>query len=50
MLNWGITSFYFEAFDEPGKPNSVGQDGQAEGESVWGAFTVDRVAKFNLTC
>ncbi|GAM86107.1 hypothetical protein ANO11243_041170 [Dothideomycetidae sp. 11243] len=50
LLNWGVGAFYFEAFDEPWKPNSVGQNGDAEIETVWGAMTVDRVAKFNLTC
>lgn len=49
-LAWGTNVFYFEAFDEPSKPTSVGEDGQAEVESTWGAFTVDRTAKWALTC
>lgn len=50
LLNWGVSAFYFEAFDEPWKPASVGTNGDAEIETTWGAFTVDRVAKFNVTC
>lgn len=50
LLDWGVSAFYFEAFDEPWKPNSVGQDGAAEIETTWGAFTVNRTAKFNVQC
>ncbi|MCJ1357432.1 MAG: glycoside hydrolase 3 protein [Icmadophila ericetorum] len=49
-LDWGFNVFYFEAFDEPWKPASVGQDGASENENHWGAFTVDRQVKFPLTC
>jgi len=50
MLDWGIDVFYFEAFDEPGKPASIGLDGQPANEQHWGAYTSDRTAKFNLKC
>ncbi|KAK1023378.1 glycoside hydrolase 3 protein, partial [Friedmanniomyces endolithicus] len=30
MLDWGVNVFYFEAFDEPWKPSSVGDNGNAE--------------------
>ncbi|KAH9845500.1 glycoside hydrolase family 17 protein [Teratosphaeria destructans] len=50
LLKWGINVFYFEAFDEPWKPTSVGTDGQSENEQHWGAMTADRKAKFTLTC
>lgn len=50
MLDWGVDVFYFEAFDEPWKPASVGDDGAAEDETHWGAFTADRTAKFDLSC
>lgn len=50
MLDWGVDVFYFEAFDEPWKPASVGDNGAAEDETHWGAYTSDRTAKFNLSC
>jgi len=50
MLDWGVDVFYFEAFDEPGKPPSIGVDGQPANEQHWGAFTSDRTAKFSLQC
>lgn len=46
----GTGTFYFEAFDEPWKPDSVGEDGSAADEKHWGAMTVDRQAKFSLKC
>ncbi|EMF16936.1 glycoside hydrolase family 17 protein [Sphaerulina musiva SO2202] len=49
-LDWGINAFFFEAFDEPWKPESVGDNGQAKDETRWGAMTADRTAKFNLHC
>jgi glucan 1,3-beta-glucosidase len=49
-LDWGINIFYFEAFDEPWKPVSVGQDGSAADETHWGAWTADRSPKFALKC
>ncbi|KAL1962708.1 hypothetical protein VTN77DRAFT_9252 [Rasamsonia byssochlamydoides] len=50
MLDWGVDVFYFEAFDEPWKPASVGNDGQAEDETHWGFYTAERQVKFNATC
>jgi len=52
IRRWGVDVFVFEAFDEPGKPTTASDTGvQVDGvESHWGAFTVDRVPKFNLTC
>lgn len=49
-LDWGYNVFYFEAFDEPAKPDSIGDDGRLGNEKHWGAYTADRVAKFSLTC
>ncbi|KAM3418211.1 hypothetical protein BST61_g4215 [Cercospora zeina] len=49
-LDWGINAFYFEAFDEPWKPESVGDNGIAKDETKWGAMTADRKTKFNLQC
>ncbi|EME88882.1 glycoside hydrolase family 17 protein [Pseudocercospora fijiensis CIRAD86] len=50
ILDWGINAFYFEAFDEPWKPDSVGDNGVAQKEGTWGAMTGDRKTKFNLKC
>ena len=50
MLDWGFNVFYFEAFDEPSKPPSVGLNGDAEDEAHWGAMTADRNTKFSLKC
>ncbi|TKA67101.1 hypothetical protein B0A55_09626 [Friedmanniomyces simplex] len=50
MLDWGVNVFYFEAFDEPWKPASVGDDGSAEDETHWGAMNADRSSKFSLKC
>lgn len=50
MLSWGVNLFYFEAFDEPNKPDSVGQDGSAADEKHWGAYTVDHKPKWELAC
>jgi glucan 1,3-beta-glucosidase len=50
MLKWGIDVFYFEAFDEPWKPKSVGDNGQAQDETHWGFMTAERKLKFNGTC
>jgi glucan 1,3-beta-glucosidase len=49
-LAWGFNVFYFEAFDEPSKPPSIGTNGESEDETHWGAFTADRVAKFSMSC
>jgi len=50
MLDWGVNLFYFEAFDEPNKPDSIGQDGSAANERHWGAFTADLKPKWDLSC
>ena len=50
IRKWGVNVFYFEAFDEPNKGVSVGDNGVAQDETHWGAFTVDRTAKFDLSC
>jgi glucan 1,3-beta-glucosidase len=50
MLEWGVDVFYFEAFDEPWKPDSVGDSGQAMDETHWGLYTADRKIKFDTSC
>ncbi|KAB2575023.1 Glycoside hydrolase family 17 [Lasiodiplodia theobromae] len=49
-LKWGLNAFYFEAFDEPWKPVSVGDNGEEKDETKWGAMTSDRKSKFDLKC
>ncbi|KAF2842114.1 glycoside hydrolase family 17 protein [Patellaria atrata CBS 101060] len=49
-IDWNVNSFYFEAFDEPWKPLSVGDDGFSADETHWGAMTADRNSKFSLKC
>lgn len=50
LLDWGFNAFYFEAFDEPWKPASIGDNGKAADETAWGAMTADRKTKFSLKC
>ena len=50
LLDWGVDIFWFEAFDEPNKPDSTGENGQVSSEQHWGAFSSSRVAKFALHC
>ncbi|EMD00726.1 glycoside hydrolase family 17 protein [Baudoinia panamericana UAMH 10762] len=50
LLDWGVNVFYFEAFDEPWKPTSIGDNGQAQDETHWGAMNADRSKKFSLQC
>lgn len=50
LIDWGFSAFYFEAFDEPWKPKSVGLSGHAADETTWGAMDADRKAKFSLMC
>lgn len=50
LIDWGFNAFYFEAFDEPWKPASIGDNGKAADETTWGAMTADRKAKFALKC
>ncbi|OBT57239.1 hypothetical protein VE04_04668 [Pseudogymnoascus sp. 24MN13] len=54
---WGVNVFYFEAFDEPWKPKSIGQDGSVADETHWGAWNADRTPKedeaaddFDIVC
>ncbi|MCJ1426130.1 glycoside hydrolase 3 protein [Sticta canariensis] len=49
-LDWGFNVFYFSAFDEPWKPDSIGDTGAKSNEKNWGAYTADGVAKFLLKC
>jgi len=50
MLGWGYNVFFFEAFDEPWKPKSIGDNGVAADETHWGAMTSDRQSKYPLKC
>jgi glucan 1,3-beta-glucosidase len=50
MFDWGYNIFFFEAFDEPWKPASIGLNGQAADETHWGAMNADRSLKFPLQC
>jgi len=50
MLAWGFNLFYFEAFDEPWKPVSIGDNGLTADETHWGAMNADRSTKFSLKC
>lgn len=50
MLDWGVDLFWFEAFDEPGKANAIGDDGQVASEQHWGAMTSNRTPKFDMKC
>lgn len=50
LLDWGFNAFYFEAFDEPWKPASIGDNGKEADETTWGAMTAERKPKFALKC
>lgn len=50
MLAWGVDLFYFEAYDESWKPDSVGDNGQPMDEKHWGLRTADRKSKFDTSC
>lgn len=50
MLALGVDVFYFEAFDEPWKPKSIGDNGKAADETHWGMYTADRQPKFEVSC
>ncbi|KAI9779333.1 MAG: glycoside hydrolase 3 protein [Geoglossum umbratile] len=47
---WGVNVFSFEAFDEPWKPVSTGQDGKVADETHWGVWNADRTSKYDLKC
>lgn len=50
MLAWGVDLFYFEAYDESWKPNSIGDNGKPQSEKQWGLRTADRKPKFDTSC
>jgi glucan 1,3-beta-glucosidase len=50
MKKWGFNVFVFEAFDEPWKPDSIGQNGQAADEKHWGVWDQNRTPKYQFTC
>ncbi|PGH21508.1 hypothetical protein AJ80_03176 [Polytolypa hystricis UAMH7299] len=50
MLAWGVDVFFFEAFDEPWKPKSMGENGYAADETHWGMYTADRKPKYTVSC
>lgn len=45
LLASGLDIYWFEAFDEPGKPSERGNDARH-----WGLFTEGRTPKFNIVC
>merc|ERR1711988_1829508 len=49
-LGSGTNVFVFEAFDEPWKPQSIGEDGSSADETSWGVMTADRQPKYNIMC
>ncbi|CBX92768.1 similar to glucan 1,3-beta-glucosidase [Plenodomus lingam JN3] len=50
LVDYGFNAFYFEAFDELWKPDSVGKNGKVADETAWGAMDAHRKAKFSLQC
>jgi glucan 1,3-beta-glucosidase len=50
ILAWGVKVFSFEAFDEPWKPKSTGQDGKVADETHWGVYNADRTPKYKTSC
>ncbi|KAI9790536.1 MAG: glycoside hydrolase 3 protein [Peltula sp. TS41687] len=50
MRAWGVDVFAFEAFDEPWKPVSVGDNGESRDETHWGVFNADRSFKYDVRC
>ncbi|KJX99989.1 glucan 1,3-beta-glucosidase like protein [Zymoseptoria brevis] len=50
LLDWGVNAFWFEAFDETWKPDSIGDNGVAKIETKWGAMTDQREPKYSLKC
>jgi glucan 1,3-beta-glucosidase len=47
---WGVSTFVFEAFDEPWKPVTTGQNGEVEDETHWGVWNADRSSKYDTSC
>ncbi|KAJ9647748.1 glycoside hydrolase 3 protein [Coniosporium apollinis] len=50
MLAWNVDVFYFEAFDEPWKPRSEGDNGVSADETHWGAMTAGREVSYAVRC
>lgn len=50
ILAWGVNVFVFEAFDEPSKPISIGQDGSKADETHWGVWDAQRKKKYSIDC
>ena len=50
LKRWGIDAFAFEAFDEPWKPVSKGENGESKDETHWGVYNADRTPKYDLSC
>ena len=49
-LGWNYNVFLFEAFDEPWKPESIGDTGKVSNEQHWGVYSGDRKPKFSVNC
>lgn len=49
-LGWDYNVFLFEAFDEPWKPESIGDTGKVSNEKHWGFYTTERAPKFSVKC
>lgn len=47
---WGLDVYAFEAFDEPWKPVSIGDNGEAKDERHWGVYEEDRRPKYDNRC
>ncbi len=50
LRTWGIDIFAFEAFDEPNKPVSKGENGESKDERHWGMYSATREPKYDLSC
>lgn len=52
MLDWDVSVFVFETYDEPWKPSSIGDNGEAKDETHWGVMTAARMNKpgYDLQC
>ena len=50
MQYWGLDVYAFEAFDEPWKPVSIGDNGEEKDERHWGVYGADRQIKYDNVC
>jgi glucan 1,3-beta-glucosidase len=50
IRKWGLSVFAFEAFDEPQKPPSIGDNGEPKDETHWGVYKADRTLKYDNAC